>query len=117
MKRIMIVDDDPSIQHAMQMIFPADLYLVDVQSNGQLIVDGRFEPPDIFLLDKQLAGVDGLELCRILKAGTATKAIPVVILSASPHIRATAVAAGADAVLEKPFSLAELRQILAAHLK
>lgn len=117
MKKILIVDDDPGIQDAFRLVFPPDQFEVEIHSNGQMLLDGKYQVPDIFLLDKQLSGVDGLELCRILKAADETKFIPVVVLSASPHIRGPALAAGADAVIEKPFSLSELRRVISIHMK
>lgn len=60
---------------------------------------------DLYILDKQLSGIDGLDLCRMLKNRDETRHVPVIILSASPNINELANAAGADAVVEKPFEL------------
>jgi CheY-like chemotaxis protein len=54
-----------------------------IYANGELLMHNDFELPDLFIIDKQLSGIDGLELCRFLKAQEATRNIPVIIISAS----------------------------------
>lgn len=109
-KRIIIADDDPAIQDALHMMLEHKGYEVTVLGSGGPLLDGTFTPPHLFILDKQLPGVDGLDICRYLKGRAATKDIPVLILSASPQIREQATAACADEFLEKPFKMQELRQ-------
>jgi DNA-binding response OmpR family regulator len=108
MKRIIIVDDDPAIRDAFVMIFNSEEYDVTVYPDAAPVLDHSFNLPDLFILDKQLSGVDGIDLCRILKEQKETKHIPVIMLSASPNIKSLANAAGADDVLEKPFRIKTL---------
>jgi CheY-like chemotaxis protein len=75
-----------------------------------------FELPDLFIIDKQLSGVDGLELCRFLKMQETTRNIPVIIISASPYISTQAINAGADEFVEKPFKIKELLSIVQKHI-
>lgn len=112
MKRIIIVDDDPGVQSAFTMIFDPELYEVLVYSNGNELLNNEFQAPDLFILDKQLSGVDGLDICRFLKSRPNTSNIPVVIISASPNIASMATQAGADGFIEKPFSIFEMRQMV-----
>ena len=111
-KRIIVTDDDPAIQDAVRMMLERRGYEVTVFSDGSPLLKGAYSKPHLFILDKQLPGVDGLDICRYLKAQDATKNIPVLILSASPQIGPQAKAACADGFLEKPFKMQELRDIV-----
>lgn len=115
MKKIIFADDDPTIQDVMQLILE-DSYQVTTYNEGEPLLGNDYEVPDLFLLDRQLPGMDGLDICRYLKKQRATKDIPVIIISASPHITTLAQSAGADDVIEKPFLIQELRQMIANHI-
>ncbi|MES2704203.1 MAG: response regulator [Bacteroidota bacterium] len=116
MKHIVLVEDDAGIQDAAKTILERAGYRVTLYANGDALLEGAAELADLYILDKQLAGVDGLDICRYLKGQPATMHIPVIMLSASPQIMSTAKAAGADAALEKPFKLKELRELVKAHI-
>lgn len=117
MKRIIFVDDDPGSQDAYKTIFEPGEFEVIVYPNGKAILSDQAEIPDLYFLDKQLSGVDGLDICRFLKSRESTRHIPVIMLSASPNIKRLAEAAGADATLEKPFSVKALRALVQAYIK
>jgi DNA-binding response OmpR family regulator len=112
MKRIICIEDDPDTLDALRLIFDPAAYEVIFYSNGNVILENQAVIPDIYILDKQLSGVDGLDVCRFLKNQPTTGHVPVIILSASPYIRNLAHAAGADDVLEKPFAIQELRDMV-----
>lgn len=112
MKQIIIVDDDPPIQDAFRLIFERAGYGVTIYENGNALLRNDFSLPDIFILDKQLSGADGLHICHRLKQQETTRHIPVIILSASPHIHRMAKDAGANDFLEKPFSLKDLLEMV-----
>ena len=59
--------------------------------------------PDLLLLDIWMSGTDGLDICKQLKQNTATQHIPIVLLSASREIEKSALDAGANDFLSKPF--------------
>jgi len=105
---IIIVDDDEGVQQVFKIIFQKAGYRTIIYSDGEKILNNDFEIPDIFLLDKQLSGSDGLDICRKLKKSAKTKNIPVIIVSASPGVGKLALAAGADDFIEKPFITADL---------
>ena len=107
-----MAEDDPGIQDSARLIFERAGYRITIFPNGDPLLSGAFDIPDIFILDKQLSGVDGLDICRHLKSMAATARIPVIILSASPQIVRLAELAGADAALEKPFKMQELRHLV-----
>lgn len=112
MKNVIIAEDDPGIQDVTKTILEKEGYHVTLFSNGEPIMENRYEIPDIFILDKLLPGIDGLDICRYLKSHEETKDIPVLMLSASPHIGEQAKDAGADGFLEKPFHIRDLVNIV-----
>ena len=114
MKKVMIIEDDPAIQDALGLLFKRAGYETFSYANGNFILKDEFEIPDLFIIDKLLAGVDGLDICKYLKNTAATKHIPVIILSATPHINKQIKQVGADAFLEKPFSNNKLLEIAAS---
>lgn len=112
-KKIIIVDDDPGIQDIFRLIFKNSQYDVTVFGTGEPLLNNQFEKPDVFILDKQISGSDGIEICRFLKAQDNTSQVPVIMLSATPHIKSLSEEAGADGFLEKPFKLSALREMVA----
>jgi CheY-like chemotaxis protein len=102
-KTVVIVDDDAAVQDVFRIIFQRAGYTVEIFGDGKPLFENKFTIPDIFVLDKQLSGVDGLDICRHLKTEISTSHIPVIMLSATPHLENVALAAGADAFVEKPF--------------
>jgi CheY-like chemotaxis protein len=108
MKHIILADDDPAMRDVFQIIFQRSGYAVTIYANGEALMKNEIELPDIFILDKQLSGVDGFDVCRHLKNQELTKNIPVLITSASPYVAEAAIKAGADAFIEKPFKMKEL---------
>ena len=115
-KKILVTDDDPGVQDIFKLIFEKAGYEVVVNDNGNAILEHNFEQPNIFLLDKQLSGVDGLDLCKHLKSHEDTKDIPVIMVSATPGLAPLAKNAGADDYLEKPFQLKELLAMVAKYV-
>jgi DNA-binding response OmpR family regulator len=111
-KHIILVDDDPAILDAIRIMMERKCYRLTTFGDGRPLLSGAFEKADLFILDKQLPGVDGLDICRYLKAQEATKEIPILILSASHHVAALAKAACANSFLEKPFKMQHLREII-----
>ena len=80
------------------------------------LIDKPFELPDLFIIDKQLSGVNGLDVCMYLKKQPQTKHIPIIMVSASPSIGKLAISAGADAFMEKPFTKKNMLALVAKHL-
>src|SRR5688572_18699109 len=111
MKKVMIIEDDPAILDALGILFSRAGYEIHSCPNGNFIFKEEFTIPDLFIIDKQLSGIDGLDICKHLKQTASTKHIPVIILSASPHINTQIKQVGADAFLEKPFSNNKLLEV------
>lgn len=70
MKKIIVIDDDPAIQDSVSLVFDPLHYQVNIYPDADSILAGNFELPHIFIIDKQLQGVDGLDLCRHLKTNS-----------------------------------------------
>ena len=120
--RILVVDDEPDILELVQYNLSKDNYdVMGVASGEEALAQVHATPPDLIVLDLMLPGVDGLEVCRVLKRDTRTAAIPIVMLTARGE-EADMVAGlelGADDYLTKPFSprvlLARIRAVLRRH--
>jgi DNA-binding response OmpR family regulator len=104
-KKIMIADDDPGIVDAVEMLLEFEGYEVTSTVDGSTVLDTKDELPDLVLLDIWMSGEDGRDICRRLKSEPRTKNIPVIMISASRDIKASAMAAGADDFLAKPFEM------------
>jgi len=104
MTTVFFVEDDESLQDIAGLVFRGPEFAVRIFESAEKLL-GERTYPHVYVLDKQLPGISGLDLCRILKAGPQTRNIPVIIVSADPDIKALAAPIGATAVLEKPFSI------------
>ena len=103
--RILVVEDDPAIAQLLRLMLEDEGYEVSATRNPAEVVEAVVPPPDLVLLDLRLSGIDGGEVCRRLKGRDATRNLPVVLVSADPHVARVADACGADAFLAKPFDL------------
>jgi DNA-binding response OmpR family regulator len=99
------VEDDESIMDVLKIILRKAGYETICFPTGTAVMQNDFETPDLFLLDKQLSGIDGLDICRRLKENIRTKNIPVIMISANPQIGPLSLEAGADDYIEKPFTI------------
>ncbi|OQA28257.1 MAG: Alkaline phosphatase synthesis transcriptional regulatory protein PhoP [Verrucomicrobia bacterium ADurb.Bin345] len=116
---ILIIEDDEDIQELVRYNLAREGYRVkSVVSAEEGLRVARAEVPDVILLDLMLPGVDGLELCRMLKADQKVRHIPVIMLTAKGE-EADVVAGlelGADDYVTKPFSvkilIARMRTVL-----
>lgn len=116
-KKILIIEDDRSVQELLTLIFTKAGYEIEISSNGRIIYEMPRQWPDLFLLDKHLDGSDGLEICKYLKSKEQTRNIPVIMLSATPGAESLAYNAGADDFMEKPFNSSVLMAKVAEYLK
>jgi len=110
--RILVADDDSSIRDIFKIILVRAGYDLELIEDANEIFNNNFKIPDLFLIDKLLSGVDGLQVCRYLKDNPDTCNIPVVMVSASPDIGVSAIKAGADDFVEKPFELSYLLKVI-----
>jgi len=115
-KKILVVDDDPVIRDVFKIILEAAGYEVELTGDGRELLKNQFSPPHLFLIDKLLSGVNGLDICKHLKAQKATKNIPVIMISASPGIAGQSAEAGADDHIEKPFDRSHLLKVVSRNI-
>jgi DNA-binding response OmpR family regulator len=107
-KKIMIADDDPGIVDAVEMLLEFEGYEVTSTVDGSTVLDMRENLPDLLLLDIWMSGEDGRDICKKLKQQPLTKNIPIIMVSASRDIKESAMEAGADDFLAKPFEMDDL---------
>ncbi len=110
-KTVMVVDDDLDILSILTFAFESRGYRVRKAQDGleALQMVQKFVP-DLFLLDINLPGIDGLELCRQLRAQARTRNVPVVFLTGrdQPDVAVQGFQAGGDDYVVKPFNMQEL---------
>lgn len=109
MKKILIVDDDPDILDAVQLILTTDGYDAEVITKGEEAYHKiATYQPDAIILDVLLSGNDGRTICRNLKSDPQTQHIPVIMMSAHPSAKNSVSQCGADCFIAKPFSIFDL---------
>ena len=117
--RILVVDDEPAVRDSLRRALELEGYEVEVAVDGEsaLIELGEPRHPDAVILDILMPGVDGLEVCRRIRA--VGDQVPVLMLTARAEVdsRVAGLDAGADDYLPKPFALAELLARLRALLR
>ncbi len=116
--RILVVDDEPAVRDSLERALRLDGYEVELARDGdEGLAKLREAAPDALVLDVLMPGMDGLEMCRTLRAsGDRT---PVLVLTARDEVadRVAGLDAGADDYLVKPFALEELQARLRALLR
>lgn len=116
-ERILIIEDDEAILKVLRRVLSYEGYQVDTALDGQSGLNMVREiVPDLIILDWMLPGMDGLEVCRRLRAAGN---IPILMLTAKDTIqdRVQGLDAGADDYLIKPFELDELMARIRALLR
>jgi len=107
-KSIFVVDDEEDILALICHHLMREGFQVTTAANGETAVKAIAQkPPDLILLDLMLPGIDGLEVCRILKKENKTADIPIVMLTAKGEESdiITGLELGADDYITKPFSM------------
>ncbi|GAQ65032.1 MULTISPECIES: response regulator transcription factor [Streptomyces] len=108
MKRVLVVDDDPTVSEVVAGYLHRAGFSVDVAADGPAAVEtAASRPPDLVVLDLMLPGMDGLEVCRRIRANGP---LPVIMLTArgDEEDRILGLEVGADDYVTKPFSPREL---------
>ncbi len=118
-RKVLVIEDDEDIIELITYNLKRDGYIITTATSGE---DGlrrlKMESPSIILLDLMLPGIDGLEVCRTIKGDSATKNVPVIMLTAKGEDAdiVTGLEMGADDYMVKPFSprvlLARIKTVL-----
>jgi putative two-component system response regulator len=109
--RILLIEDDPQAVGILEPILISKGFSVSVARDGQEGLDKvKLLSPDVVLCDMNMPRVDGLEVCRRVKADPVTRIIPIIMLTAFSDLekKLAALEAGADDFLNKPYNSLEL---------
>jgi len=116
-RRVLVIDDEPGIRRVVKEALRPDVSTVlEARSGDEALAIAAAERPDLIVLDLGLPDMDGIEVCRRLRAWTSA---PIVVLSArdSEDEKTALLDAGADDYVTKPFGPAELRARVRAQLR
>jgi len=105
--RILVVDDEEDLLELVRYNLQKDGYRVECVGTGEdALKSARREPPELIVLDIMLPSVDGLEVCRRLKADAKTRDVPIIMLTARSEEgdMISGLERGADDYIAKPFS-------------
>ncbi len=119
-KRILVADDEESMRKVLERRLLSWQFTVLIAKDGlEAMRLASEERPDLILLDVMIPGVDGLEVCRLLKGNAELARIPVVMVTAkdSKMVKEEAAAVGADGFVQKPYEFEELRRVIEGALK
>jgi len=114
---ILVVEDEPSLQETLAYNLKKEGYKVEAVGDGLLALESaRQLKPDLIVLDLMLPGIDGFEVCRILRKEMTTA---ILMLTARDDVidRVVGLEVGADDYLTKPFSMRELMARVKAQLR
>ena len=109
--RVLVVDDDPDMARFLALLLAQQGMHADIAADGHAALEMiAAAPPDVVLLDVQMPGPSGFDICRRLKSEEATALLPVVLVTAleDQESRVRGIEAGADDFLSKPVSREEL---------
>lgn len=108
--RVLVVDDSPAIVDSIEMMLDFEGFEIEKFYKGSDMLKSLEvkSKPDLILMDMWLSGEDGRDICREIKANNNLKDIPVLIMSASRGLEQSALDAGADAFIAKPFDLDDM---------
>ncbi len=114
--KILIADDEPGVVALLKDYFEINNYLVLTATGGQEAINQASRQPDIILLDINMPGIDGLEVCRRIREYISC---PIIFLTARVEEmdKIKGFVSGGDDYVTKPFSIDELGARVAAHLR
>jgi len=115
--KILLVDDEPTLRDTVGYTLRQEGYAVALAADGPAaLVAARADRPDLIVLDVMLPGMDGLQVCRALRAEST---VPILLLSAKGEEidRVLGLEFGADDYLTKPFAMRELLARIRAMLR
>lgn len=116
-RKISIIEDEEDLSRLMRQSLEAAGYEVDTKQNGYNLTNVKERLSDLYIIDLNLGGISGLDLCKHIKSQKNNERGPaIIIISANPDVRQLAMEACADDALSKPFTAKELVQKISQHL-
>src|SRR3954452_23967155 len=115
--KVLVIEDDRSLAEVLSYNLNVAGYEVLVATDGQDgLLKAQTKSPDLVLLDLMLPVVDGLDVCRRLRAGSATRELPIIMLTAKSEESDELIgfSLGADDYVTKPFSVKVLLERIKA---
>jgi DNA-binding response OmpR family regulator len=119
-KTVLVIDDEPELVKLLDFNLTKAGYLVLTAKDGETgLAMARRHAPNLVVLDVMMPGLDGLEVCKRLRAETSTSGVPILMLTAKAEEadRVLGLELGADDYLTKPFGLRELQARVKALLR
>ena len=119
-KRVVVVDDEPSVGAAVRALLGPEGFQVDTPVDPQTALPELLRcVPDLVILDVNMPGMSGWELCALLRRQSATRELPVLFLTGRREVRdrITAMQVGGSDYLAKPFGADDLRRKVHSLLK
>jgi len=117
--RVMVVDDAPENLIVLNSILVNDYTVKFLNDSSRVVDEAASNPPDLILLDIMMPGIDGLEVCRRLKAKDELAEIPVLFLTGKNHVKdeEEGFAVGASDFIHKPISAPIVRARVRTHIR
>ena len=109
-KTILVCDDEPSLRELVRAVLGGGYRFVEVDDGHQALALTRELRPDLLVLDLMLPRLGGLEVLAAIRADEELRSLPVMVVTAWSHAAASALDAGADRVVGKPFEPDELSE-------
>jgi DNA-binding response OmpR family regulator len=108
-EKILVVDDEQEIRNLLDHFLKDQGYEVVLASDGnQALKLAAEENPQVIILDIKMPGLDGLEVCKLLKDKEQTRLIPIIVITGFEDNKIEALNRGADDFVNKPFDMAEI---------
>ncbi|HEY8297225.1 MAG TPA: response regulator transcription factor [Candidatus Baltobacteraceae bacterium] len=114
--RILVIEDDAAINRVLQLELEHEGYTVETARDGLAGLERALKEPDLIVLDLMLPKMDGMEVCKRVRAKSR---VPIIMLTAKDRVpeRVAGLDMGADDYLTKPFSTEELLARIRARLR
>lgn len=114
--RILVIEDDAAISRVLQLELEHEGYIVELARDGLSGLERALKEPDLIILDRMLPRMEGMEVCKRVRAKSR---VPIIMLTAKDRVpdRVAGLDMGADDYLTKPFSTEELLARVRARLR
>lgn len=111
---IFVIEDDEQIARMLGDLLEDEGYYVRLGSNGSALTAALAAPPELFLLDVMMPGIDGIEFCRRLRDDPATVHVPVIFITAAPtDVLAPRLSTiSYEGLISKPFAIDDLLRVV-----